>query len=479
MINNYNNDNNNQDQNSYNEVSYYPNNNTTGEQTSSNKPKKSNSTKKALKFLGLLCCMAVVSVGSIGAYKYYDSNGGSFQASIADITKSQSNDDSTDTEQVSTSDADSQDDSDSDTTDSSSSSSSLKAEATSLFGLKEGGDELTPAEIYAKVEPSVVGISATCEVVQDNTSDFYSYFGWGGNSGSNQQTYTATSTGTGIIMSEDGYILTNAHVIEDATEVTVVLNNDEEYTATIIGSDTSADIAVLKIQASGLTAAEFGNSDDLVVGDYAYAIGNPLGFELSNTFTPGVISGLDRTITINDNTMNLIQTSAAINSGNSGGPLVNSKGQVIGIVSSKMSSSYSSSEASIEGLGFAIPITQAKSIIDDLTTFGYVTGRPQLGITAEDITESMSRYYNVPVGVYIRFMEQDGAAAEAGLQVGDIITGVNGDTITTASDLSAKVKEYNAGDTIEITYYRNNEELTAQVTLHEQVNQDDDSSANS
>jgi serine protease Do len=280
-------------------------------------------------------------------------------------------------------------------------------------------------------------------------------------------------------MSEDGYILTNAHVIEDATEVTVVLNNDEEYTATIIGSDTSADIAVLKIQASGLTAAEFGNSDDLVVGDYAYAIGNPLGFELSNTFTPGVISGLDRTITINDNTMNLIQTSAAINSGNSGGPLVNSKGQVIGIVSSKMSSSYSSSEASIEGLGFAIPITQAKSIIDDLTTFGYVTGRPQLGITAEDITESMSRYYNVPVGVYIRFMEQDGAAAEAGLQVGDIITGVNGDTITTASDLSAKVKEYNAGDTIEITYYRNNEELTAQVTLHEQVNQDDDSSANS
>jgi serine protease Do len=477
MINNYNNDNNYQEQNKYNEVSYYPNDNNTEASTSSNKPKKAHSTKKVLKFLGLLCCMAVVSVGSIGAYKYYDSNGGSFQASIADITKSQSSDDSTDTDEVSTSEADAQDDSD--TTDSTSSNSTLTAEATSLFGLKEGGDELTPAEIYAKVEPSVVGISATCEVVQESSNDIYSYFGWGGNSGSNQQTYTATSTGTGIIMSEDGYILTNAHVIEDATEVTVVLNNDEEYTATIIGSDTSADIAVLKIQASGLTAAEFGDSDDLVVGDYAYAIGNPLGFELSNTFTPGVISGLDRTITINDNTMNLIQTSAAINSGNSGGPLVNSKGQVIGIVSSKMSSSYSSSEASIEGLGFAIPITQAKSIIDDLTTFGYVTGRPQLGITAEDITESMSRYYNVPVGVYIRFMEQDGAAAESGLQVGDIITGVNGETITTASDLSAKIKEYNAGDTIEITYYRNNEELTAQVTLHEQVNQDDDSSANS
>jgi serine protease Do len=270
-------------------------------------------------------------------------------------------------------------------------------------------------------------------------------------------------------MSKDGYILTNAHVIEDATEVTVMLNDGQEYTATIIGSDSSADIAVLKIQASDLTPAEFGDSDDLVVGDYAYAIGNPLGFELSNTFTPGVISGLDRTITINDNTMNLIQTSAAINSGNSGGPLVNSKGQVIGIVSSKMSSSYSSSEASIEGLGFAIPITQAKTIIDDLITYGYVTGRPQLGITAEDITDTMSRYYSVPVGVYIRFMDSDGAAAEAGLQVGDIITGINGETITTASELSAKIKEYNAGDSIEVTYYRDNQELTAQVTLHEQV----------
>lgn len=452
MMNNFSNNNEFQDNNKINEVSYYPSDDNTYEKISSNKPKNSKASKKVLKFIGLLCCMAVVSVGSISAYKYYNEDNSSALASINDNNSNDSADDNTNDVTTSTE---------------ASSSSSLKAEATSLFGLKEDGEDLTPAEIYKKVEPSVVGISVTCESTS-SSNDIYSYFYGGGNN----QTQTYTSTGTGIIMTSDGYIITNAHVVEDYIEVTVILNTEEEYTATVIGTDTSADIAVLKIQASDLTAAEFGDSDTLVVGDYAYAIGNPLGFELSNTFTPGIISGLDRTITINDNTMNLIQTSAAINSGNSGGPLVNSKGQVIGIVSSKMSSSYSSSSASIEGLGFAIPITQAKTIIDDLITFGYVTGRPQLGITAEDINDTMSRYYNVPVGVYIRFMDSTGAAAEAGMQVGDIITGINGETITTASELSSKIKEYNAGDVIEVTYYRNNQELTAQVTLHEQVNQE-------
>lgn len=446
--------------NKYNEVSYYPTEDMVKEDVTSSKPNNSHVTKKLLKFVGLLCCMAVVSVGSISVYKYYNDNNTSL-ASVQDSTQTPESDNSSSDTTVSTED-------------SNSSNSNLKADAVSLFGLKEDGEDLTPAEIYAKVQPSVVGISATVETTTNSSNDIYSYFYDYGNQ---PQTQTYTSTGTGIIMTKDGYILTNAHVVEDATEVTVILNNEEEYKATIIGSDASADIAVLKIQASDLTPAEFGNSDDLVVGDYAYAIGNPLGFELSNTFTPGIISGLDRTISINDNTMNLIQTSAAINSGNSGGPLVNSKGQVIGIVSSKMSSNYSSSEASIEGLGFAIPITQAKSIIDDLTTFGYVTGRPQLGITAENITDTMSRYYNVPVGVYIRFMDGSGAAAEAGLKVGDIITGVNGETVTTTSELSSKIKEYNAGDTIEVTYYRysqdnSTQEYTAEVTLHEKVNEE-------
>jgi serine protease Do len=447
--------NNNDNQNNFNEVSYYPSDDTNSE--NNQKAKKSSNGKKVLKFLGLICCMAIVSVGSITAYKSYNESESivsntSANASNQDQTSAVSDDTSSDTSN-----------NDVDTPETGAVTTSVKAEATSLFGLAEDGDNLTPAEIFSKVEPSVVGISATVETEVD---DIYSMFGYG--SGSTQ---TGTATGTGIIMTADGYILTNAHVVEDAVSVTVILNDDDktEYQATVIGEDSSADIAVLKIQADNLTPAEFGDSDNLVVGDYAYAIGNPLGFELSNTFTPGIISGLDRTVTINDNEMTLIQTSAAINSGNSGGPLVNSKGQVIGIVSSKISSSYSSSSASVEGLGFAIPITSAKTIIDDLVTYGYVTGRPQLGITAETIDDTMARYYNVPVGVYVRFMDSNGAAAEAGLQVGDIITGINGETISSSTELSTELKKYNAGDTIQVNYYRNGSELTVSVTLHEQT----------
>lgn len=440
--------NNNNDNQNFNEVSYYPTDDTSNVNDNAHQNKKTSKGKKVLKFLGLICCMAIVSVGSITAYKCYEDND-SLKSSASANALNDVQEDTVSNQDTNTPDT--------------GSSSGLKADTTSLFGLSDGGDNLTPAEIFAKVKPSVVGISAT---VQTQIDDIYSMFGYGQGT-----TQTGTATGTGIVMTKDGYILTNAHVVEDAVEVTVILNDEDntEYKATVVGEDTSSDIAVLKIQADNLTPAEFGNSDNLVVGDYAYAIGNPLGFELSNTFTPGIISGLDRTVTINDNEMTLIQTSAAINSGNSGGPLVNSKGQVIGIVSSKISSSYSSNSASVEGLGFAIPITSAKTIIDDLVSYGYVTGRPQLGITAETIDDTKSRYYNVPVGVYIRFMDSNGAACEAGLQVGDIITGVNGETITSSSELSAELKKYNAGDTIQVTYYRNGKELTISVKLHEQV----------
>ena len=479
--NNGQNDNNNNG--SYSEVSYYPNNDNSNSNSSANEvnggihedhSKSKTKSKAVLKVLGFLCCMALVSATSVGIYKSYYSqpNSGAISSSVSANGKEDghtnadqpTNDDKQDTTNSSTND-----------TSNSDSNGGVKAEQTSLFGIVDGGSDLTPAEIYSKVQPSVVGISATVEQQVSNSNDIYSYF-FGYGNGGESQTQTYTSTGTGIVMTADGYILTNAHVVDGATEVTVMLNDDSEeneYKATVIGSDTSADIAVLKIQANNLTPAEFGDSDKLVVGDYAYAIGNPLGFDLANTFTPGIISGLNRTVTINENEMNLIQTSAAINSGNSGGPLVNSKGQVIGIVSSKISSSYySSNSASVEGLGFAIPITNAQKIIDDLVTYGYVTGRPQLGITAEDITETMARYYNVPVGVYIRFMETDGAAAEAGMQVGDIITGVNGETISTYEDLSSKLKQFNAGDTIKVTFYRNNEEMTVDVTLHEKTAKD-------
>lgn len=394
--------------------------------------------KKILKTLGLLCCMVAVSIGSIGTYKYYAENDGTSTNNGSSLTA---------------------------TTTSSSNNSN---DSVLNIGSSDATNTLTPAQIYSKVAPSVVGITATTETAVDYSS--YGIYGFGGNNGSDTQTQTSTATGTGIIMSQDGYILTNAHVVEGATSVSVTLSDDDntEYTATIIGQDSSSDIAVLKIQASGLTPAEFGNSDDLVVGDYSYVIGNPLGFDLSNTFTTGIISGLNRTITVNDTEMNLIQTSAQINSGNSGGPLINSNGQVVGIVSSKMSSSYSSSEASIEGLGFAIPITDAKNIVDSLITYGYVTGRPQLGISVETISQTMADYYGVQTGAYIRFMNSDGSAVQAGLKVGDIITGIDDTTITSANELSSAIKNYSAGDTVTITYYRNNQKYTTKVTLQEQ-----------
>ena len=260
-----------------------------------------------------------------------------------------------------------------------------------------------------------------------------------------------------IYDSENGY--------GKATSVSVVMSDKTEYEASIIGYDTDTDIAVLKIDASGLTPAEFGNSDDLEVGELVLAIGNPLGFELFGSVTSGIVSALNRDITINDKEMNLIQTDAAINSGNSGGPLVNSYGQVVGINSAKMTSTYSS--ASVEGLGFAIPITQAKDIIDDLINYGYVKGRPQLGITCIDIDEATASLYNMPVGTYVRSVTPNGAAALAGIQEGDIIIGVNGEAVSTTKELNEKKNEHNAGDSITLTISRNGKDMEVKVTLQE------------
>mgnify|MGYP000821792124 FL=1 len=186
------------------------------------------------------------------------------------------------------------------------------------------------------------------------------------------------------------------------------------------------------------------------------AIGNPLGLEFQNTVTCGIISALNRKVTINDNTMTLIQTDTAINNGNSGGPLINSSGQVIGINSAKMSSTYSNNSATIEGIGFAIPMTEAKSIIDDLINYGYVTGRPQLGITCQDVTEAVSQAYNIPVGAYVISVTDGGAADQAGIQAADVITAIQDQEISTTEELNAVKNQYNAGDTITLTIVRNN-----------------------
>lgn len=229
--------------------------------------------------------------------------------------------------------------------------------------------------------------------------------------------------------------------------------SDEEttYAAEIVAYDIETDLAVLKVDQTGLVAAEFGDSDACQVGDTVVAIGNPLGLELQNTVTCGIISALNRKVTINDKTMTLIQTDTAINNGNSGGPLINSSGQVIGINSAKMSSSVSSSGATIEGIGFAIPMTEAREIVDDLINHGYVTGRPQLGISCQDVSEAVSQAYNLPIGAYIISITEDGAADEAGLQVGDIITAINDNKIQTTEELNSYKNEFNAGDTVTLT----------------------------
>ena len=269
------------------------------------------------------------------------------------------------------------------------------------------------------------------------------------------------------------YIITNAHVIYDteseyqmgkATSVKVVMgeNHDEEYEAQIVGYDIQTDLAVLKIDAEGLTPAEFGNSDDLKVGELVVAIGNPLGFELYGTTTCGIVSAKNREVQLEDRTMTLIQTDAAINSGNSGGMLLNAYGQVIGINSMKMSSSYG--EASVEGLGFAIPISDAEEIIMSLIQNGYVTGRPLLGISGATITAEQAKFNNLPQGVYV-YSASDNSTAD--LQKGDVITAIDGVEITSMDELNEQKNKHKAGESVTLTICRNGENMQVQVTLLE------------
>lgn len=312
-------------------------------------------------------------------------------------------------------------------------------------------DALTIPEIVEQVSPSVVGIYCT-----------------------NQ---SSASSGTGIILSSDGYIITNAHVVSksaDGSGISVMLHesydkdddssSDTDITkkfisAELVGRDTQSDIAVLKIDRTDLKAATMGTSSELKVGEASIVIGNPLGFELKGSVTAGIISATDRTLTVEDRTMKLIQTDASINNGNSGGPLINAYGQVVGITSVKVSSTYG------EGLGFAIPIDEALPIVDDLMKYGYVTGRPTMGISGKDITEIYSQYYRVPEGHLVTDMTSGGPAEQAGLQIGDIIVGINGNTVKTRSEINAEVEKYKAGDTITVAFYRSDKIESVDLVL--------------
>ncbi|MBO4216610.1 MAG: trypsin-like peptidase domain-containing protein [Clostridia bacterium] len=283
-------------------------------------------------------------------------------------------------------------------------------------------------------------------------------------SGTFIQQYVASGAGSGIIVTEDGYIVTNHHVVEDAISISVKLANGEKYDATLIGSDSENDIAVIKIDATGLSPATFGRSADLVKGDVVIAIGNPLG-SLGGTVTQGIISALERSITIDGETMDLLQTTAAINPGNSGGGLFNSAGELIGIVNAK------SSGSGIEGLAFAIPIDNAVPVIEDLINYGFVRGKIMYGVTFLDAySNSYLRYYGLSkTGTYIYSVTAGSDAEKAGLRKGDLLVSIDGIEITSAAVAQNYKDNCSVGDTVTVVVERNGELLTLQLTFTEYI----------
>jgi len=294
---------------------------------------------------------------------------------------------------------------------------------------------LSLQELYARNIDSVVSISCTLS--------------------------TGSSSGTGVIFSQDGYIVTNAHVIENARSISVRLTNEMEYPASVVGADTLSDLAVLYISAKDLTAAAFGDSDALRVGDAVAAIGDPLGANLRGTLTDGIVSAINREVSVSGYPMTLIQTNAALNSGNSGGPLINCYGQVIGINTMKISAFVDS--AGVEGLGFAIPSTTVKQIVDQLVRQGYVSGRPTLGIQCQAVPESYQLYYRLPAGCYITQVQTGSSAYKAGLAAGDILLAVDDNRVTSPSQLAAALGACEPGQSVTLTVYRNYKQYTVRL----------------
>lgn len=386
------------------------------------KPKKHGS-KLGLKLLAVVLCCAITSAASLGVFVVMIQNGvinvqSSEASSNAAFTISRvvNGDTSSDT--------------------SASSDGTVSA--------------MSDQDIAAKLTPSVVCIqnyqvTQNYGFMQTDTSD---------------SSVSPASEGSGIIMSEDGYIITNAHVVEGATSLKVMTSDGETYEAQLIGSDTVTDLAVVKINATGLTAAEFGSSEDLRVADKVMAIGNPGGHELSSSVTIGYVSALNRAIANNTTgyTMEYIQTDAAINPGNSGGALINEYGQVVGINSAKISAT------GYEGLGFAIPIDTAQPIISDLIQYGYVKDRAVLGISGQFIDSMTGRFYGLPQGEYVAQLNSSEAQA-SGLQVGDVITAIDNQQLDSESTLRSAILSKKPGDTVTLQVYRSSTQQSTTVEL--------------
>ncbi len=331
-------------------------------------------------------------------------------------------------------------------------------DASTRQDVKDGVKPLSTMEIAAKASPTVVAISTTGVTrTPFGSRDFQ-------------------GAGSGVIISEDGYIVTNNHVIRDAASVDVVLPNGENYTASLIGTAPNNDLAVIKIEQTGLPFATIGNSDDLIVGELAVAVGNPLG-DFQGTVTTGIISSLGRTLVLADRgdsstlieLRNLIQTDAAINSGNSGGGLFNSYGELIGINVAKAGAG-SQSNASVEGLGFAIPTNTATPIINALVNEGHVSGEPSLGIWGSDVTAQMAESYagQLVPGVWIREIAPGSPVLDAGMQVGDVIVEFAGEEVVSVAQLNLVKNRYRAGDTVDVRYYRDGTHHETRVVLAEQ-----------
>ena len=313
----------------------------------------------------------------------------------------------------------------------------------------DGKTKMQPAEVYASTVNSTVSINCS--------SQSTNIFG---------QTTQSASSGSGFIITKDGYVVTNHHVVSNASSIKVTLYNGETYDATLIGSDSDYDVAVLKINAEDLQPVTLGNSTDVNVGDSVLAIGNPLG-ELTFSMSQGIVSSCNRAINVDGTPFNMIQVDCSINPGNSGGPLMNLYGEVVGIVSAKYST-YSST--TVEGLGFAIPINDVKSVITDIMENGAVTGKAYMAVTVGTMNAQMAAQYSIDLdqGVFVYSVVDGGAGDKAGLRLGDVITKMGDTAITSRQDLSAAMKNYRAGDTVTLTVYRDGSYITTDITFDQQ-----------
>ena len=316
----------------------------------------------------------------------------------------------------------------------------LQAAPKGIDNIPEGGG-MSLQDIYTLNIPSVVSI--TC------------------------QGSRSASSGTGVVLSADGYIVTNAHVVENAHTYTVQLTDDRTFSARLVGCDDISDLAVLRIDCTDLTPAQFGDSSTLRVGDTVVAIGDPLGAAFRGTYTNGIVSAINRDVDMNGRTMTLIQTNAALNSGNSGGPLINCYGQVIGINTMKIGAFTDT--AGVEGLGFAIPSTQVKEIVDQIIAQGYVSGRPTLGITGEALSTFYQHYYRMPAGLYITEVDPGSDAASKGIQEGDMLLYLDDTRIVSADDLKTAIYEYEVGEVVEVIIYSRGQQYRMELTLGEDV----------